>query len=265
MAGVEPSDFVRQYAPWAITKINVAAQCPHKFHLQYDVKKKMGLPTSSAALIGRAVHTLLEQIVRGHRLDVARKMAVEGHKLTTNEIEAVDGFIPAATQFLSRINAYRQRLNMGPLQPEKKWAIGFDGKPRGYWSKNVFLRGAVDVHAIFQDKPFALVLDHKTGKWKELKEYRWQFAAYKLLLKAHKPEVQKVQTGINHLFTETVDMSKGLDDVRDISAMLDDFMRYVNEQTRTAYNHNITRRGPLCDWCDYKTICPAHAEHNGQK
>ena len=261
----QPTDFVRQYAPWSISKLDVAALCPHKFYLQYHEKRKMGIPASSAALVGRAVHTLLEDITRGYKLEIARKLAVEMHELTTTEIESVDGFIPAALKFMSRIQAYRKRHDLGPLQAEQKWAIGFDGKPLGYWHNDVFLRGSVDLNATFNKKPYALVIDHKTGKQKELDAYAGQFAAYKLLLKAHKPKVQKVQTGINHLFSETVDMSKGLSDVRDITALLDDFIRYANTQTKTAYNHHVTRRSPLCDWCDYKAVCTAHVGHNGQK
>jgi CRISPR/Cas system-associated exonuclease Cas4 (RecB family) len=260
-----PSDFVRKFAPWSVSKINVAAQCPYRFYLQYTEKKKMGLPTTSAALVGRAIHTLMENNTKGFKPEVAKRLAIEMHNLTTNEIETVEGFLPAIAKFNSRMAAYQTRMSLGKLQPEQLWAIDFAGKPAKYWGKNVFLRGAVDLHATFLKRPYAFVLDHKTGKWKELNEYKWQFAAYKLLLRTHKPEVIKIQIGVNHLFTETIDMKQGLDDVRDVATMFSAFMKYVNEQTRAAYNHNITRRGPLCDWCDYKTICPAHAEHDGIK
>lgn len=262
---VEPTEFVRKFSPWSISKVNVAKQCPHRFYLQYVVKRKTGLPATSEALVGRAVHTMLENITKGYQLEAATRLAIQYHRLTTPEIETVEGFVPAVTKFLRRIEKYRELRNLGNLQSEKKWAISFDGKPLGYWAKTgVFLRGAVDLSAVFNTKPYALLIDHKTGKWKALDEYRWQFAAYKLLLKAHYPHIQKVQVGVNHLFTETIDMHKELDDVRDVSAMLSAFIEYVNQQTRTTYNHKVTRRGPLCDWCDFKIICPAHAEQNGQ-
>lgn len=265
MLYVKPSEFVRQFAPWSISKLNVANQCPHRFYLQYSVKRKMGLPTTSEALVGRAVHTMLENIIKGHTLENSKLLAIDVHQLTTTEIETVDGFLPATTRFLAKVHTYQKKFNLGKLQPEQKWAIKLDGSSCGYWNNDGFLRGSIDLNALFQHKPYALLIDHKTGKWKALEEYAGQLAAYKLLFKAHHPEVQKIQIGINHLFTETIDMKKGLDDVRDVSTMLSTFIGYANNRTRTAYNHQVTRKGPLCGWCDYKTICPAHAEHNGSK
>ena len=265
MPVTKPTAFVLEHAPWSISKIGVAAQCPHRFYQQYIVKRKMGLPVGSEALIGRAVHSILEDIFKGHKLANAKRMAVSQHKLTTKEIEGVDLFEPAIRKFWQVFHTYKKQHRVQQVTTEKQWAVDFEGKKIGYWAKKgVFIRGAIDLSGRFSDRPYALLLDHKTGKWKELSAYEWQFATYKLLLKAHQPDIQKVQTGINHLFAETVDMSKGLDDVRDISVLLDRLIRYANEQTRATYNHNITRKGPLCGWCDYKSICPAHTERHGK-
>lgn len=261
----KPTEFVKQYAPWSISKINVAAQCPQRFYFQYVAKTPTEVPTSSAMLVGRAVHTLLENLTKGHNFTVSFRLAVEGHNLTTNEIETVRGFVPAIRRFMSRMSSYRTVRSLGNLQVEEQLAIGFDGAPLGYWDKRVFVRGALDLSALFLTKPYAFILDHKTGKWKELKEYAAPFATYCLLYKAHHLSVKKIQTGINHLFTETIDLTKKLTNVEDIGKLLDSYIEYVNSATRAAYNLRVTRKGPLCGWCDYRTCCPAHAEQYGSQ
>lgn len=265
MARPTPSDFVVKHAPWSISKLNTAAQCPHLFHLKYVDKPEMaGAPASVEAMIGTAVHKMVEFALKGHTIPKAYIAATTGASLTTAELERVRAFIPALTIFIKRLALYRQKFKVAPPVLEKKWNVGFDGTPLGFWDNKGFLRGAVDLHALFQDKPYALLLDHKSGKAKPLDFYEWQFKAYNLLLKVHNPQIQKVQTGINHLFTESIDMTAELTDVRDVAGMIDALIVYANKQTRTTYNHLQTRKSPLCGWCGFKTICPAHTEpHNG--
>jgi putative RecB family exonuclease len=262
-----PSDFVKKYAPWSISKLNAAAQCPHLFHLKYVDKPEMvATPMSVDAMIGTAVHRMVEFALQGHAVAKAYKAAIVGTQLVTAELERVRAFMPAITVFIRRLTLYRQHHNVQTPILEKKWSVSFDGAPLGFWDRSGFLRGAVDLHALFAAKPYALLLDHKSGKAKPLDSYTWQFKAYSLLLKAHNPQIEKVQTGINHLFTESIDMSAGLTDVRDVGGMVNAFVVYANEQTRLTYNHLQTRKGPLCGWCDFKPICPAHTEqHNGSK
>jgi len=262
---VTPTEFVIEHAPWSISKLNLAAQCPHAFHQKYVVGRKMGFPLSSDALVGNAVHTLLEFLMKGHPLKAAHRAAVNKYGLTTMEIERVVAFHPAITSFQKRMAAYFNRCRAEKPVLEQQYAIDFEGNSVGYWSKKGFLRGAIDLSVQFQGKPYALILDHKSGKAKPLEQYEWQFASYKLLFRAHHPDVQKVQLCINHLFTESVDMVKGMHDVRDVSAMLDTFMDYANRQTRSSYNHRVTRKSPLCGWCDYQSICPAHGNYDGNK
>ena len=264
MPRVTPSDFVVEHAPWSISKLNTAAQCPHLFYLKYVNKPEMvGVPASVDAMIGTAVHKMVEYALHGHAISKAYKAAITGVDLTTSELERVRAFIPALTVFIKRLALYRVQFKVAPPILEKKWNVGFDGTPLGYWDKTGFLRGAVDLYALFLEKPYALLLDHKSGKTKPLEFYEWQFKAYTLLLKAHNPQVQKVQTGINHLFTESIDMSAKLTDVRDVTGMVEAFIVYANTQTRTTYNHLQARKSPLCGWCDFKTICPAHTEQHG--
>ena len=267
MAHVTPSNFVMKHAPWSISKLNTAAQCPRLFHLKYVDKPEMtGAPASVEAMIGTAVHKMVEFALKGHAISKAYRAATVSASLTVSELERVRAFIPALTIFIKRLAMYRQQFGINKPVLEKKWGVNFDGTPCDFWDNKGFIRGAVDLHAIFQNKPYALLLDHKSGKAKPLEFYEWQFKAYSLLLKVHNQTIQKVQTGINHLFTESIDMSAGLTDVRDIASMLNAFVAYANKQTRTTYNYRQTRKSPLCGWCDYKSICPAHTEQrNGSK
>jgi hypothetical protein len=268
MPDTQPSEFVNKHAPWSISKLGVAAQCPHLFHLKYVEKRKMkGLPVAVDAMIGTVVHRMAEFALKGHNIQKAYHAATCASGLTIQELERVRAFIPALTVFIRRFMLYRQKCSIAKPVLEKKWGVSFDGKPLDFWDNSGFFRGAIDLYAFFEKRPYALLLDHKSGKAKPLTAYEWQFAGYSLLLKAHNPQIEKVQTGINHLFTESIDMSQGLTDVRDVGRLMNALIDYANKQTRTAYNHLQTRPGPLCGWCDYTTICPtqAHTGQNGSK
>lgn len=269
MSKIEPTPTVKKYAPWSISKAQVAKQCPHRFYLQYIKKKRMDLPPSYEALIGTAVHSILEYAVGGlGQLSVSRcfKLAAVEHKLTTRELEEVRGLIPAVENFIKKFGAYCKRLNAEKPVLEQRLAIGYSGEPRAFWdNKNALLRGVLDLSVRFRGKPHALILDHKTGKEHSLDFYKNQFNSYAILLKAKVPDLEKIKLGINFVRADRVDFVKEMVDVRGIDPLLNNIVEYLNEATRDADNSEVAQPGPLCGWCDYRSICPAHMDGTNGK
>lgn len=253
MPDVKPTTFVNEYAPWSISKADCAKQCPHRFYLQYVLKKRTGLPTSTEALVGTAVHSALEYIFTGRPLNKCFKLAAETHNLTTEEIEQALNFVPAARNFLRKYESYSARHRMGNPVIESRLAIDIDGNPVRYFdNKRGFLRGVIDMYALFKKTPYALILDHKTGREYEIEHFMNQFKVYMLLLKSERPALEKIQLGINFLKTDKVEMVKGMLDIRDIQPVYDDVVTHLNISTKNTHKFKTPRQGPLCGWCDYK-------------
>lgn len=264
MAILKPTEIVKKYAPWSVSKAKVCEQCPHRFFLQYIEKKKMDVPPSKEALIGTAAHSALEYAVGGKgKLSVAKcfKIAITEHKLTTHEIEVVRGFQPAVENFILKLASYRRRHNTSLPVIEQKLAVDFEGNPVKYWDNDRgLLRGVIDMSLRFQGRPHALILDHKTGKERELKYFDAQFNAYALFMRAAMPDLEEIKLGINFLKADRIEFKKGMLNVRDIQPLLAEVLSFLNDATRDADNHKLVRPGPLCGWCDYKSICPAHVD-----
>ncbi len=264
MTDLKPTDVVKEHAPWSISKAQVAKQCPHRFYLQYIVKKRMNVPPSKEALIGTAAHSALEYAIGGGgKLSVAKcfKMAIVEHKLTTQEIEVVRSFQPAVENFKRKLLGYKQRHKGEAPKIEQKLAVDFEGKPVKFWANDkALIRGVIDLSMRFAGRPHALILDHKTGKERELVYFENQFNAYALFMKAVAPELTDIKLGINFLKADRVEFMDGMLNVRDIQPLFEAVLSFLNENTVDANNHKLVRPGPLCNWCDYKSICSAHAD-----
>ena len=270
MPSIKPTTFVKEYAPWSVSKAGAALNCPHQFYLRYVKKVKVDVPRGIESLVGSAVHSVVEWALQGELpVEMYFKMSADEHNLTTEEFDLALDFAPAVKAFLQKYRGYSQRHRLSAPQLEKKLAIDFDGNPTKFFDNGGFLRGVVDMYALKQGEPTAVVLDHKTGKEKALSYFKAQFDAYTVLLKlAGEPHLEKLQLGINFLKTGKVEMEPKVRDLRDIQPWLDDVTLYLNEATTDTHNFDTCKRGPLCNWCDYKKagICPAFSGGiNGKK
>lgn len=263
MTRPKPTEIVKKYAPWSVSKANISKQCPHRFYLQYVKKVKVDVPPTQEALVGIAAHSALEYAIGSNgKLSVARcfKLAITEHSLTTREIEIVRGFQPAVENFMQKLKIYRHRHNADLPIIEQKLAVDFEGNPIKFWDNSGLIRGVVDMSLRFKGRPHALIIDHKTGKERELAYFEKQFDTYALLMRAAIPELEAIKLGINFIKADRIDFKKGMLDVRDVQALLNKVLSFLNETTREADNHKLVRPGPLCNWCDYKSVCPAHAD-----
>jgi len=264
MADTKPTSIVTEYAPWSISKAEVARQCPHRFYLQYILKKKMNVPPTKEALIGKAVHSAVEYALGSQgKMSVSKcfKIGIAEHNLTSKEIEEARGLQPAVENFIRRFVAYREKHGILTPKIEQRLAIDFEGNPVQFWdNKKGLIRGVLDLSAPFLKRPWALILDHKTGKERELQYFDKQFNAYALFLKASDPDLEAIKLGINFIRADRVDFKKGMMDVRDIQPIFERVLTFLNENTCDVPKHDVVRPGPLCGWCDYSSICPAHAD-----
>ncbi len=252
---ITPSETVLKYAPWSLSKANTAKDCPRKFYFNYVVKKK-GV-TNADALVGQATHSALEFALEGRPPLRAIEFAMEKYPLTTNEQERVMAFQPAIENFLRSFKHYCTQHHAQPPQYEQKLAVDINGKAVANFfdNKKVFLRGVLDIAVLFKRKPYALVLDHKTGKDRGLHYYAQQFLIYRILMKAQYPNLTKILSGINWVKADRIDLGDFVD-TPNIEGPMAAFIEFLNESTKDLGDLSEYRQNRLCDWCDYKSQCP---------
>jgi hypothetical protein len=260
---MDPNPFVLANTPWSVSKANTARECPRKFNYQYLQKLKMPRTKAYEASTGQIVHKALEIALTGAAVSKSFEVALAQVRdpLSTEEIEDVLSFKSPVQTFLGKFGAYRVRHGGNEPVMEQKLAVDFNGNPVPFFdNERAFMRGVIDMSMTFANKPIALILDHKTGKYKDLTYFRDQFDAYLLLLKASNPALEQVQLGINFLRVNKIEFIPGLVDVRDVTPIRDRIVRFLNDSTQYMNDLERTRPGPLCRWCEYQAVCPAQTQ-----
>lgn len=258
---IEPTPFVRQHAPWSTSKADTIRNCPRKFKYQY-VDKVRGLksPKAGDAIVGKAVHKLLEYAVSLNRPanqfvgNVITEYALEG--------ENADRFlaqIPAAENLIIRLEEFRLRRWGSPLPKiEQKIAVTLEGKSVAFFDDSkAFFRGVLDLSYRVTGTNHLIILDHKTGKDRGLSYYQSQFDGYMWLVKGLYPELEGVQIAVNFLQTNKTEFSP-FKYVHDAGELCDRVVAFLNKATAKGENLEAVRPGPLCPWCDFHSICPVH-------
>jgi hypothetical protein len=258
-ATIDPTEFVKKYAPWSVSKADTAKQCPHKFWFNYVVKERNKAPVKFDAVKGRAGHKALEYALSGRPVGKCVRFAAEEFELTTSETEELSLLQPAMENFMRKFNHYCQKNGAKEILVEKELAVDFEGNKTRYWGTDCFIRGMADVIVMFKGKPYALILDHKTGKVRDMKYYANQFAIYRMMLKAHYPHLQKIMVGVNWVQGDSIELGKFIE-VPDLAPLVSDVISFCNESTNGVDNFEETRRSGLCGWCDFRYLCPAYPE-----
>jgi hypothetical protein len=262
------SSFALEYAPWSISKLSVAAQCPLKFYLNYVVKKKIEKRDSTALIVGKAVHEILEHMLRNNDWQHAYNLATAKQNLTTAEIDLILGMKPDIFTFLDLLNTFRERHSIELIHIEKKMGMDSNLKSTGFFSKNVFFRGVIDLVLFPDHTSDIVVIDHKTGKVKSTESYATQLRCYTILAKVLYPSLTHAICGVHHLqaSNESKVLFTSKSSIVDIQPHWEMLVEYINNATRNTHNFKQTKTGWWCNFCDYQIGCPAHDKgNNGDK
>lgn len=135
-------------------------------------------------------------------------------------------------------------LDRHPAKAEGKIAITRTGQPTGYFDKNVWFRGAIDV-AIIRDTT-GFIFD-----WKLVKNTRWtkrfELDVHALLLHAKHPHLRTIKA--QYVFLNQKETSDVFDcsDTRGTWQVINDLVAKIESDLATKSFEK--RSGPLCKWC----------------
>lgn len=135
---------------------------------------------------------------------------------------------------------------------EVKLGVRRDWTPCGFFDKDVWFRGKLDV--LLKTALGAVIIDWKTGKRREDADELKIFAA---LLKAHHPDLQRISGWYLWLKDRSVGRLHDLSDAKTKQAEITGRMERLDRSLATGYwpPHET----PLCGWCSVQS-CEFHPE-----
>lgn len=251
------SELAAKYTPWSLSKAELAATCPRRFNHAYVLKTKKKAPTS-ALLVGQVIHKMLEMCLKGCSIQQALSFAEKDNSaLMSDDLEKINALLPYVSSFLQKATTYIDKYSPIHKLIETKLAISQTGSTIGYYDKSCLLRGVVDL-ALLLKQQHAIIIDHKTGKPKDLSQYESQFGCYRLLLKASYPQLTGMQSAVNFIQEDRVEFDI-FRETSIIDPLMDTVITFLNESSKDLADLEKTSTGWWCGWCDYDAGCPAKA------
>jgi putative RecB family exonuclease len=244
------------------SRIDSFETCPKKYEFAYILKAPRG-PSGIEAFMGSRAHEALEWLydqVRACRLPdeedvVSRYIAVWDSEWSddvrvTRADRTVDDYRAigekAVRDYYRRYHPFDQGVTVGL---EMKIALRLDEEHEilGYVDRLTKVADGVwEIH------------DYKTGgslMKQDKADADRQLALYELAVREMYPDARQVTLVWHYLaFDHEVRSCRTVEQLQDLRAQVLASVEHIEAQTTFP-----TKTGSLCDWCDYKPICPAWA------
>lgn len=285
------SDLVLKFGPWSISKAGTAEKCSLQFDFKYGAQKQKELETYQESNIGVAVHLALELALGATPLKAAFQMAGDKYELTDHELEQLESFYEQVGRFVAKMAKFQTKHGVHPahVMIERRMGIRADFSACSFFEKGggcshcqravaahvdgmcvsrvptpykealpVFFRGVVDYAMLTKDKNL-IIIDHKSGKEKDLSFFQPQFKSYCLMAQAAIPDLKGIQTAINFVMTDNLVWNPYVK----ASTIRDEYRPWMVEHLAKSCEKLeggvSASKGWWCDWCGYKSICPTFA------
>ncbi len=251
-------EHVLQQAPWSISKAGVIQKCSQQFDFKYGPKKIKELEVFQQATVGVVVHKVLEMALDGTPLKIAFRHAIDQSGVTTNEIDEIMAFYDQLDRFVKRMTAFQKKHGVMPQNRyiERRWAIKPDFTSTTFFDKTGLFRGVVDF-GMLTAKQDLVIIDHKTGKPKDMLEYDAQFKSYCVMALAVMPKIRGVQTAVNFTLTDQLVWNKFAPAEQIRSEYQPWLVEYLTKSCEKLLEKPVAVKGWYCGWCGYKSICTA--------
>lgn len=268
----EANDLITQMGPWSVSRAKLGKRCGLQYEWQY-LEKRAPDPEIEARddsmRIGSAMHEIYEELLKGgENRDHIYDNACREQVLTTNEREKMEELYVNVDWFMGQVHSFIQTrvcpgrgymigelVRDGYLGVEKKFSLTPDLQyTKDYFNNkgNTLVRGVIDL-LIFTQDGGAIVLDHKSSRYPNMKIHTEQLRTYTVAVLAMYPQVQWVQCGIHFMplqevkFTELVTRAQLEGEQR--------ALYYFLTQSANNILRNAIQVGNHCKWCPFKESC----------
>jgi len=279
MPKFEITELARKFAPWSFSKMEAAETCPAQFGHKH-VTKTGAAPAPSDTKVGIVAHEILEHRTGGTAAPEARKLALAKNPLTDGELEMLRTLNGNMESFLKRFDTFCKAQGVTEVLCEKDWAFNDVYEKTGFFDKNVYFRGKLDLGAITRDRDLFFI-DHKAGAVKKLGEdrvKREQLQSYAVLALVNVPNLSGVRGGINFLQADDAEAQIQWGDYVPASRVRDLYVGWLFQRVNRAADNLLepfearpaksrmkkdNRPGFPCGWCSYTVSCAAFQEKFG--
>lgn len=253
-------DYVLKDGPWSFSKAGVIAKCSLQYDYKYGPLKKTFIEETSSSedsRIGVAVHKALEFALDDVAIKEAFKFAIDQGELTNDESEKVMGYYDQVTRFVGRMAAFRVKHGVMKQNVMIEHKIGMSAGFKGvhFFEKTGLFRGVLD-YMVLTKHGDAVIVDHKSGKQKELSAYEEQCKAYCILALAYRPEIKGVQTAINFVQTDQLLWNPRVSAETIRNEYHPWLVKFLADSCKGLEKPPAPTEGWWCGWCGYKGICP---------
>ncbi len=248
-----------EFGPWSPSKAGVLALCPLKFIFQYVEKPKLAQEDKtesddSALVMGTAVHKYAENLVKGLGATEAASNAFKDIPTTRRnnlvirtQKRGIDGFAERMTKFRS--------ANLIKLdKAELRLSVDGDLKSVDFWDRSSTLRGVLD-RVLILDKngqQHAIAIDIKTGRPRQIEEYKLQLESYGVLLHSAY-DLETVSMAV--YFSSSGELiwyprkvtKKDISEDNPVFTTINSLIATIDPSKFSVGRH--------CNWCDYKILC----------
>ncbi len=243
------------------SRLSTFEQCRLKFKYKYLDKIEPEIVSTVEAFLGSRVHDALEKLYndlkfqkKNTKEDLLKFMEKEWHDKWTEDIKIVregytkENYIEMGKKFISdyydRFHPFDQAKLIGceihvkiSLDPEGKYQV------QGYIDRLDSKGGVYEIH------------DYKTANNLPLQEYMdkdRQLALYAIAVKEGYSDAEKIKLIWHYLAFDKDIISERSDEK--LEQLKQDTIELIKEiESCQEFPSTVS---PLCDWCEYKSICP---------
>ena len=252
-------EYVQKNGPWSFSKAGVIAKCSLQYDFKYGTQKQPEEPRvpSVESRVGVVVHKALEFALDGLKVKDAFRFAIDQGEMTNDEAETVMSFYDQVARFVAFIGRFKLKHGVKPQNVLIEYKIGMSEnfKSIQFYDKTGLFRGVLDFTMITGHGD-AVVIDHKSGKQKEMSMYEDQCKAYCVLALALRPELKGVQTAINFVQTDQLLWNPRVSAETIRNEYHPWLIKFLTASCAGLQAPPEPREGWWCDWCGYKGICP---------
>jgi len=250
---------VLRHRPWSHSKLGTLS-CPRSFWFRYVLKDRPP-EKGSESKIGTVVHNVQEHSLLGHELSEEARLDQEAEKalLTEDERESAEKRIEGVKAFSERIKVWEAKRGVTVREVEGAFAIRTDWSACEDGDPDTLIRGKIDYMGI-TNSGLAVVVDHKTGKVKEIGYHTAQLQTYGIMTHSRYPDVKGVQGVIHYVGNPQLHWMDPISSYTIVHTLRPWLITTLNRQ---ATNLVQIERGKapakptvLCKWCSYLDKCP---------
>ena len=243
---------ILKYAPYSFSKIQYFKNCPKKFYYQYVLKVKTESTETKPLAKGRFIHLLLEHQDLKKVIQSKDFKRIPKHLIPKEDIKE---YYQIYKEF-TKSKEYKWYKGKKNIYTEFPIGMNYDMDMTTYSDSEVFFRGYIDQVSADTERDVLLILDWKTGKYKEPENQDYSQLLYYGIALFDKLPFDKIFLGfmyvehnkMNHKILHRKDVTRYKAALHTTIDKIETCKDFIKEESK------------LCEYCPFFEMCQADDE-----